>query len=126
MRRTQAGARKHGDDRLGNHGKVNRNPVTLLDTQGSERIGGLADFFRELGVGVGAGVAGLAFEVDGDTVAVAGFHVTVKTVVCDVEGAVGEPLGKRRVGPVEDLGERRVPRHEFACVVLPELESVCL
>ena len=47
--------------------------------------------------------------VEGDAVAVARLHVAVDAVVGDVELAAHEPLGERRVGPVEDLVPLLVP-----------------
>src|SRR5690606_39164987 len=67
---------------------------------------------------------GLALPVDRDAVTVAGFDVTVETVVGDIQSAVGKPTGEGRVVPVESLRERGVPVEEFTCLVGPELQSV--
>ena len=103
VRRADPGAGQHRDDGLGDHRHVDRDPVALLDAELGQRVGGLADLVLELGVGEVAGVVlGLADPVDRDLVAVAGLDVPVDAVVRRVERAADEPLGERRVVPVED------------------------
>ena len=58
---------------------------------------------EQLGVGDVALLALLAPPVEGDAVAAAGLHVAVEAVVGDVQLAAHEPLGERRVRPVEHL-----------------------
>ncbi len=55
----------------------------------------------EVGVGDGAGVAGLTLPVEGDLVAVAGFHMAVEAVLGHVERSPDEPPGVRQV-PLQD------------------------
>ena len=70
-------------------------------------------------------VAGLALEVDGDAVAVAGLDVAVDAVVGDVELPVDEPLRERRVRPVEGLGGLGGPG-QTAGLLGPEAQPVGL
>ena len=105
VRGAEPGAGEHRDDRLGDHRQVDRDPVALADAERLQGVGGPADLALQLGVGDGAGVAGLALEVDGHPVAVAGLDVPVDAVVRRVELAADEPLGERRVVPVEGAGE---------------------
>ena len=112
-------------DRLRDHRHVDGDPVALLDAQLQQGVGGLGDLVLELGVGDGAGVARLALEVDGDPVAVAGLDVPVDAVVRDVELAVREPLGERRVRPVQRLGRLLGPGQPPG-LLGPEAEPVSL
>ncbi len=103
VRRADPGAGQHRDHGLGDHRQVDRDPVTLGDAELGERVGGLADLVLEVGVRQVAGVVlGLADPVQGDLVAVAVLDVPVDAVVRRVDGAAGEPLGERRVVPVQD------------------------
>ena len=96
--------------RLGDHRHVDRDPVTGLDTELGQRVGRLADLVLELGVGDRARVVlGLADPVDRDPVAQAVVDVPVDAVVRRVEPAAHEPLGERRVVPVEDPVPLLVP-----------------
>lgn len=125
VRGADAGAGQHRDRGLGDHRHVDGDPVALLHAQLQQGVGGLGDLVLELGVGEGAAVAGLALEVDGDAVAVAGLHVAVHAVVGDVQRAVLEPLGERRVRPVERLGRLLRPGQP-AGLLGPEAEPVSL
>ena len=64
VRGADAGAGQHRDHGLGDHRHVDRDPVAGLDAELGQRVGGLADLVLELGVGDGAGVAGLALPVE--------------------------------------------------------------
>ena len=123
MGQAQACAREDRDDRLGDHGHVDRNAVAGDEAEFGQGVGGLADVCEQIGVGDVAAVAWLAFPVDGHLVAVSVEDVAVDAVVGDVELAVGEPLGNGGVGPVEYFGERGVPV-ESASLFGPEAESV--
>ena len=118
-----AGAGQHRDRRLRNHRQVDGDPVARLHAQREQRVGRLADAAVQVGVGDGAGVARLALPVDGDPVAVAGGQMAVEAVVRDVELAPHEPLGERRVGPVQHLVPRLVPVQPVG-LALPEAEPV--
>ncbi len=118
------GAGQQRDDGLGNHRQVHGHAVTLGDAEGFEGVGGLLDLLGELGVRVGAGVAGFALEVDGYPVAVAVFDVTVQRVVGGVDLAADEPLGERRCGPVQGLGEVLAPGQQLAGLLRPERGTV--
>ena len=126
MHDTEPRARQHRHDGLGHHRHVYRDPVTGDHTEVGQRIGGLAHLVLELGVGDVAGVAdGLAHPVDRQPIAVARLDVTVHAVVRDIEFAADEPLGERRLRPVQHLGERRLPRQPVG-LFLPERQPVFL
>ncbi|CAG7021618.1 hypothetical protein PICSAR164_03822 [Mycobacterium avium subsp. paratuberculosis] len=106
----QPRAGQHRDHRLGDQRQIDGDAVAGDQTEIGQRVGGLAHLRVQLGIGQTALIAGrFALPVDGDPVAVAGLHVAVHAVVGDVERAVGEPLGERRPGPVQHLGERCGP-----------------
>src|SRR5690606_37714798 len=104
--------------------QVDRDPVALADTEPGENVRRALDLFGQFGVGDGAGVALLALPVESDAVAVACFDVTVEAVVRDVELAVVEPFGERRVRPVEGAGEWSVPVQQLARLPGPELKTI--
>ena len=112
------------DDGLGNHRQVHGDPVALGHAQGLEGVRGLLHLLGELGVGVGAGVARLALEVDRHPVPVAGLDVPVQGVVRGVDLAADEPLRERRVGPVQGLGEVLGPAQQLAGLLRPERGTV--
>ena len=114
------GAGQQRDDGLGNHGQVDGHAVTLGHAEGLEGVGGLLDLFGELGVRVGAAVAGFALEVDGHPVPEPVLHVPVQGVVGGVDLAADEPLGEGRVGPVQGLGEVLAPGEHFTGLPGPE------
>jgi hypothetical protein len=113
-----ARAGQHGHGQLGDHRHVDGDPVPLAHTQALERVGGLLHVAVQVGVGDGAGVAGLALPVKGHLVAPAGGHVAVHRVVAHVELPADEPPGERQVPlqdgvpvlePVEQLGRLAGP-----------------
>ena len=87
----------------------------LLDPAVLERVGEALDVAVQVGVRDVALLALLAAPVEGDAVAVAGLDVAVDAVVGDVELAADEPLGERRVGPVEHLVPLLGPVSASAC-----------
>src|SRR5262249_39480232 len=89
--------------------QIDGDPVARLDTEGGEGICRLFDRFMKIAVRDGPGVPWLALPVDRDLVAPPGLHMAVQTVVRDVELATGEPLRKRRIGPVQYLVPTLVP-----------------
>ena len=121
VRRPDPGAGQHRHGGLGDHRQVDRDAVALADAEVLQRVRRLLHLLVQLGIRDVAGVAvGLADEVDGHLVAVAGLDVAVDAVVGDVELAVGEPVGERRLAPVQDLGELLAPAQPAARLVGPE------
>ena len=116
---------QHRDDRLGQHRHVDSDPVTGNQAELGQIVGRLADLSQQLGVGDGAGVAGLALPVDGDAITMAGLHMPIDTVVGDIELAADEPLRERCVGPVEYVAERLAPV-QTASLLCPEPEPIFL
>ena len=126
VRGAEARAGEHRDHGLGDHRHVDRDPVTGLDAELDQRVGGLAHLVLELGVGDVAGVVlGLADPVEGDLVAGAVLDVPVDAVVGGVDLAADEPLGERRVVPVEDLVPLGLPVETLG-LLLPEGQPVLL
>ena len=111
-------------DRFGDHRQVHGDAVALTHAELGEHIGQTLDLVGELRVGDRAGVAGFALEVIRDAVTAACLDVTVEAVVGDVELAVAEPLGERRIAPVEHVGERLVPVEELSRLLAPEPHAV--
>jgi hypothetical protein len=74
--------RDHG---LGDHGQVHGHPVVLYHAEGLERICGLLHLFGQLHVGLGAGLTGFTFDVDGPPAAPAGLDMPVRRVVGGVD-----------------------------------------
>ena len=122
----EAGDGEHRDNRLRDDGHVHGDAVALLDAQAREHVCSPLHLRGELGVGDAPAVARLTLPVDRHPVAVAGLHVPVEAVVRDVELAIGEPLGERRVRPVECFGEGLVPVQELSRLVGPEADAVGL
>jgi hypothetical protein len=123
--RADTGAGQHRHRRLGDHRQIDRDPVTDADAQFDEGVGGARDLVLELGIGDRAAVAGLALEMDGDPVAMAGLDMTIDAVVRHIQPAVGEPLGERRVRPVQRLGRLHRPA-QSAGLGGPEAQPVRL
>ena len=120
----EASAGQHRDDGLGDHRQVDRDPVALLQAQLGQRVGCAGHLVLELGVrDVARVVLGLADPVQGDLVALAGLDVTVDAVVGSVERSADEPLGERRVGPVEHLGRTGAPADALG-LLGPEAQPV--
>ena len=105
MHGADAGARQHGDHRLGHHGHIDDDPVALADSQAGEAAGEPGDDIAEFPVGIGPDrVAGDRAVVDeGRLIGPAAVHVTVERVVARVEDSAREPAVERRIGVVEDL-----------------------
>ncbi len=118
------GAGQQRDHGLGDHGQVDGHAVALGHAEGLERVRGLLHLLGQLRVGVGAGVAGFALEVDGHPVAEPVLHVPVQRVVRGVDLAADEPLRERRVGPVQGLREVLVPGQQLAGLLRPESGAV--
>jgi hypothetical protein len=99
VRRADARARLHRNHGLGNHRKIDADAVTLLDAERLETVRELADPLVEFLVRDVDGLLPhrLRFPDEGDSVAVAGFDVSVERVVREVGLSADEPLvGVRR------------------------------
>ena len=107
VRGADASAGEHRDGQLGHHAQVDVDPIAFVDPERPQPVREPADVIEQLGVGDRAGVARLAFPMEGDLVAAAGFHVTVEAVVRGVQLPSFEPPHPRR-RPVHD----RVPTLE--------------
>lgn len=119
---TDTGAGHEGDDGLGNHGEVDGDGVTLLDTHLSEDPGGLGDFTEKLAIGDIAAVRWVIGLVDnGYSVGVLE-GMSVDTVVGGVELALVEPgdIGVLE-GTVSDVCELAIPGQELLGALAPEL-----
>ena len=121
----QPRARQHRDDRLGHHRHVDRDPITGDQPEVGQRVGGLADLGEQIRVRQLPAVAGFALPADRHPIAVAGLDVAVDAVVGDVELAADEPLGERRLRPVQYLVERGVPGQPVG-LLRPERQPVGL
>jgi hypothetical protein len=119
--RADADDGEHRGHRLGDHGHVDGDAVALADAQALEDVREALDLVGQLGVRHASLVPRLALPQQRHAVAVARLDMAVEAVVGDVELAVGEPLREGRVGPVEYLGERRVP---VECVRLRRPERI--
>jgi hypothetical protein len=120
-----AGAGQHGDRQLGDHRHVDGDPVAALDAQALEHVGEALHLGQQVGVGDGAGVAGLALPVVGDLVALPRIDVAVEAVAGHVELPAHEPLGERQL-PLEDGVPVFVPGHEVGGLLGPEALPVAL
>jgi hypothetical protein len=105
VRRPDACARKHRDDRLGNHRQEDPHDVALADAARLERVGETLDIAVQVGVGDRALLALLAAPEERDAIAVALLDVPVDAVIGRVQRAAGEPPVKRWIR----LGQDRVP-----------------
>ena len=114
MDSTNAGTGKEGDGSLGNHGQVDNDSVTLLDTELLEHVGSLRNSALELNIGDLLVLVGLVCLVDdGDPVGVL-VRPSVNAVVRGVQLTLAEPSnvavdkataldGLERNIPVDDL-----------------------
>jgi len=109
VRGADSGAGEHRDDCLGDHRQIYGDPVALGHPEVQQRVRGPLHLGEQVGVGDVAGVTGLAHEVDGYLVAATGLDVAVDAVVRGVQLSADEPLGKRRIAPVEGLVEVLAP-----------------
>ena len=102
MSRAYAGARQHRDWKLRRHAHVNRNRIAFLDAERFERVGEFRDFHQQLIVSERSHLARLAFPDQSGFVFAPRSHVTIKTVVGNIDLAADEPLCPRRI-PFEHL-----------------------
>ena len=121
--RADASARQHRHRQLGDHRHVDAHAVAALHAEALQHIGELAHLVEQVGVGDGAGVAGLALPPVGHLVAAAGLDVAVEAVVRHVERAAQEPLRERQV-PLEHGVEVGEPGDVLAGLARPERQPV--
>ena len=109
----RAGEHRHRD--LGDHRQEDPDDVARADPAVLQRVGEPLDVAVQVGVRDVALLALLAAPVERHAIAVAGLDVAVDAVVGDVELAADEPLGERRVRPVEHLVPRSCQCSASAC-----------
>ena len=102
MHSADAGAREHGNGRLGNVRHVNEHTVALLASIALQDVREDADFAVKLLIGEHAPFAGFAFPDDGGLVAARTGKMAVKAIFANVELAANEPFCKRHP-PIENL-----------------------
>ena len=94
MDRADARASEHCVSRLGNHGQVDRDAITLLDAVGFQDIGEMSDPIRELRIGNMLGFRGIVtFPNDRGLVRALG-QVPIDAIVRNVGDAVLEPFDR--------------------------------
>ena len=103
----RAGEHRHG--RLGHHRHEDADDVALADAERLQPVREALDLVEQPRVGDLLAGPVLALPVVGDALAVARRDVAVEAVGGDVQLAAREPLGERRIRPVEDLVERLDP-----------------
>jgi hypothetical protein len=123
---TETDTGKDGDQRLGDHGKVDGNSVALADAHLLQGPGGLGHVAEELAVSDIAALVRLVGLVDdGDSVGVLE-GVAVNAVVRGVELTLKEPrdvaVGK---GAAAYSLEVAGPGKELACALSPEGVGLC-
>ena len=107
----QPRARQHRHDRFRDHRHVDRHAVPGHQPKLGQRIRRPRHLDQQLRIRDGAAVADrLALPPDRHSVTVARLDVAVHAVVGHVELASDEPLGHRRLRPVQHVGERCLPR----------------
>ncbi|MDR9117426.1 hypothetical protein FEP32_03323 [Burkholderia multivorans] len=120
VRRADARAGLHRDDAFDRHRHVDDDTVALADAAFLQRIGEARDAREQVGIGDARDGAVVGLEDYRDALAVAGFDVAVEAVVRRIQFAVVEPLVERRIGLVEHLRKRLVPREALAREARPE------
>ena len=123
VRRTEARAGEHGDCHLRDHRHVDRHAIALANAERLQRIRGLLHLAVQVVVGEGAPITRLADPVNGDLLAKPRRHMAVNAVLCNVQRAVGEPLGEREV-PLQRLGEGGAPGEALTRLLRPEGNGV--
>ncbi|CAB5172728.1 hypothetical protein IST4134_04328 [Burkholderia cenocepacia] len=124
--RADARAGLHRDDAFDRHRNVDDDAIALADPAFLQRIGETRHAREEIGIGDAGDGAVVGLEDHRDALAVAGFDVTIETVVRRVQLAVVEPGVERRVALIEHLRERLVPREAFARETRPEAFVILL
>ena len=109
---SDAGAGQHGDHRLGDHGHVDDQPVSLFQAGGTQRSGKAGDLLLKLAVGNPADDAGDRAVVDqGILLRPPALHVAVQGVVAGVEPAALKPADELPSGDIQDTVPLALPVH---------------
>jgi hypothetical protein len=110
VHRADAGAGKHGDQRLGHHRHVDDDPIAVADAFGRKRPGESRHGLTQLREAEAADTPGHRGVVDQrHLLAAARRDVPVDRIVASVERAAREPAVKRRPGAVEHAVEGVLP-----------------
>jgi len=121
---TRAG--EEGDDRLGNHGQVERDSVTFAHTHLLQCVGELRNLAEKLSVGDDAAIASIVCLVDNGRLVWVLESVTVNAVVAGIQSTFKEPriIAALKATSVYGL-EVAFPREQFARETSPELVGLC-
>jgi hypothetical protein len=122
VRSAETRAGEHGEDGLGAVGHIDSDSVALAHTGSNENIGETTRLLPGLQIGDGADIARLvALPDDGGARTSAIEHMTVETVVADVEFAVDEPRNVARAKAARlHVRERGEKVHQFVCFFPPK------
>ncbi len=118
--RADARAGLHRNHALDAHRHVDDDAIALFHAARAQAVGHLAGARQQFLVGDARDLAVVGLEDDGHLVALAGFDVSVQTVVGHVQRAVLEPLEERRLALVEYFRERCLPGNVLTCQFGPE------
>ena len=118
----------HGEHRhhgLRNQRHIDDDAIALLQAEACQQVGCLLHFLSELSIGERAVVAWLPLEVQGNTIAPTFQNVAIKTVIGDVEVAIGEPSSEGRIRPIQHLTKGGVPVQKLSRLSGPEIQTIC-
>ena len=96
------GAGQHRDQRLGDHGHVENDPVALLHTRLAQDAGQGRNLMQKIRVGVYALLPGDGAIVDDSGLAAAAFHMPVYAIICRIGDATCEPASINALAGVQD------------------------
>ena len=120
MDSTQSRDRQHGNDGFGDLRHIDNDSVAFSDAEACQHVGCFFDLCGQLRISDFALVTGFPLKKQSNAVTSAFEDVAVETVVGDVDATVRKPSGKRRVRPVEYLGEGLVPVKKLSRLICPE------
>ena len=126
MDRPDARTGQHGERAFRNHGHVDRHPVTLFNAHLFQGVGHADHFFLKLRIGnVAAFSIGIVgFEDQRDPVPLACSHMTIDSIVADVQLAIFEPSDVDRIiAPTCDPGRFLTPFQALG-LVGPEIVTM--
>ncbi len=109
VRRADARAGKHRDREFGHERHVDGDAIALLDAQRLQHVRERADLAIQIEVGQRPAIAGLPFPDECGLVAACAANVAIDAVDRHVDLAADEPLGVRRIAPVEHLRPLAAP-----------------